>query len=180
MAIVRFYGDLERYGRKFNLDVMNAAEALRALTFQIPGLRKHIQSDYYRVRIAGNDISEEQVQKGLQTPLKDTDVIHIIPRAVGAKNGVGVFQIVAGAALMVSSIWLGPGAFAAGLGLVLGGVATMLTKMPTTKTSDDGLTSNNTAFSNLDNSVAQGEPVPLCYGRIMIGSKPLSQGLSTE
>ncbi|QBH97150.1 tail assembly protein [Limnobaculum zhutongyuii] len=180
MAIVRFYGDLQRYGRKFNLNVVNAAEAIRALALQIPGLRQHIQGDYYRVRIAGNDINESGLQYGMLTVLKENDVIHIIPRSVGSKSGIGIFQAVAGVALMVASIWLGPAAFGAGLGLLMGGVATMLTKTPKTKKAEEGATNNNTSFSSLDNTVAQGQPVPLCYGRMMIGSKVLSQGLSTE
>lgn len=179
MAIVRLYGDLERYGRKFNLNVVNASEAVRALTLQIPGLRQHMQGDYYRVRIAGHDMCESDLQHGMFSVLKETDVIHIIPRALGAKSGVGIFQVVAGVALMISSYWLGPAAFGAGLGLLMGGVATMLTKTPKTKV-DEGATNNNTAFSNLDNTVAQGQPVPLAYGRVMIGSKVLSQGLSTQ
>ncbi|MBK5072239.1 tail assembly protein [Budviciaceae bacterium BWR-B9] len=181
MAIVRLYGDLERYGRKFNLNVINAAEAIRALTLQIPGLRQHMQSDYYRVRIAGNDINENALQAGMLSVLKETDVIHIIPRALGAKNAMGILQFVAGAAMVVVGIYTqNYGLVGAGVGLMLGGVATMLTKMPKTKTAEEGATNNNTAFSNLDNTIAQGQPVPLCYGRMMIGSKVLSQGLSTE
>ncbi|GKX58337.1 tail assembly protein [Leminorella grimontii] len=184
MAIVRFYGDLERYGRKFHMSAATASEALRGLLLQIPGLRQHISDDFYRVRIAGLDISESDLQAGMLTPLKDNDVIHIIPRAVGAKNG-GIFSFIAGAVMVVVGAFTfytpwGVPLIAAGVGMMLGGVAMMLTKMPKTNTGEDGASNNNTSFSNLDNAVAQGQPVPLCYGRMMIGSKVLSQGLSTE
>lgn len=66
---------------------------------------------------------------------------------------------------------------AAGLGLMIGGVAMMLTKLPKTDKSADGGTNKNTYFSNLDNTIAQGAPVPPCFGKIKIGSKVLSQGL---
>lgn len=189
MATVRFYGDLQRYGRKFKLDVLTAGEALHALMLQIPGLRQHIQGDFYRVRIAGNDISEDGVQMGMSSILRGGDVIHLIPRAVGAG---GAFQAIAGGILVVAGIvvgvmagWTGIGAsigvamIGAGVGMMMGGIAMMLTKTPKTNT-DGGSTNNNTSFSNLDNTVAQGQPLPLAYGRMMIGSKVLSQGLSTE
>ena len=97
MATVRFYGDLQRYGRQFKLDVLTAGEALHALFLQIPGLRQHVQNDFYRVRIAGNDICEDDLQFGMTSILKSDDVIHIIPAAIGAG---GVFQAIAGAVLM--------------------------------------------------------------------------------
>ncbi|WP_347254393.1 tail assembly protein [Leminorella grimontii] len=165
------------------MNAPTASEALRGLILQIPGLQRHIASDFYRVRIAGRDIDEGGLHAGMLSPLRDDDVIHIIPRAVGAKNSMGIIQFVAGAAMVIvgifSSAYGGAGMIAAGAGMMLGGIATMLTKMPKTKTANDGEGNNNTAFSNLDNTVAQGQPVPLCYGRMMIGSKVLSQGLST-
>ncbi|MGL5281781.1 MAG: hypothetical protein ACRC8W_08565, partial [Plesiomonas shigelloides] len=64
--------------------------------------------------------------------------------------------------------------------MALGGVASLLTKTPTlqSRSTDNG--KENTYFSNLDNTVAQGSFVPLLYGEMMTGSKVLSQGLSTE
>jgi len=55
----------------------------------------------------------------------------------------------------------------------------MLTKLPVINTTDESI-SKNTSFSSLDNTIAQGAPVPLCYGTMKIGSKVLSQGLETE
>ena len=184
MATVRFYGDLQRYGRQFKLDVLTAGEALHALFLQIPGLRQHVQNDFYRVRIAGNDICEDDLQFGMTSILKSDDVIHIIPAAIGAG---GVFQAIAGAVLVVAGAvltyfgqgWIGVPMIGAGVGMMMGGIAMMLTKTPKTN-KDDGGSNNNTSFSNLDNTIAQGQPLPLCYGRMMIGSKVLSQGLMTE
>lgn len=62
---------------------------------------------------------------------------------------------------------------------MIGGVAMMLTKLPQTDKSAEGGINKNTYFSNLDNTIAQGAPVPLCYGQIKIGSKVLSQGIET-
>lgn len=184
MATVCFYGDLQRYGRRFKLEVTTAGEALRALITQIPGLRQHMMNDYYRLRIAGQDINEPGLKSGMATPLPDEAVIHIVPRAVGAKNG-GIFSVVLGAAMIVagaltSIAGLGMPLMVSGAGMLLGGIATMLTKMPKTMRVDENNKNNNTSFSNLDNSIAQGACIPLCYGEMRVGSKVLSQGLSTE
>ena len=40
--------------------------------------------------------------------------------------------------------------------------------------------SRNTAFSNLDNAIAQGQPVPLAYGLVYCGSRVISQGVESR
>lgn len=182
MVTVLFYGDLKPFGQKFKLDVKTAGEALRALLFQIPKLRQHMNNDYYRLRIAGKDVSENTLEKSMSSVLPENAVIHIIPKAAGAKNA-GIFSVIAGAAMVVIGIITikvgGAALIVSGLGMMAGGVAMMLTKTPEIKT-DGSQNISNTSFSNLDNAVTQGEPIPLCYGEMMIGSKVLSQGLRTE
>ena len=65
----------------------------------------------------------------------------------------------------------------AGTGLVLGGVAQLLTKMPKAEGFKDSDDLKSSSFSNLANMTAQGAPVPLIYGKMMVGSKVLSQGV---
>lgn len=189
MATVRFYGDLQRYGRKFKLEVYTAGEALKALMIQIPGLRQHIQNGEYRVRIAGKDMHQDDINTGMQNLLPDDAVIHIIPHLAGAKNG-GILPIVMGVVMVVAAFWTAGASLAAwgamntmlavsGAAMILSGTMMMLTKMPVTGPMS-AEKSGNTAFSNLDNTVTQGQPIPVCYGEMMIGSKVLSQGVTTE
>ncbi|VFS48066.1 Phage-related protein, tail component [Budvicia aquatica] len=153
---------------------------MHALLLQVPGLRQHIKNDFYRVRIAGKDISQNNLKIGMSSLLKKGDVIHIVPRSMGAKSAVGIFQAIAGAILVVVGIYSeNPQLIATGAGLMLGGVISMLTKMPQTKI-DGNTTSKNTYFSNLDNVLGQGRPIPVCYGEMMVGSQVLSQGLETS
>ncbi|HCT1397553.1 TPA: tail assembly protein, partial [Morganella morganii] len=81
--------------------------------------------------------------------------------------------------------WWNPGGWAiggalmsAGAAMMLGGVAQMLT--PVAKQPDmsrgEG-EKGNTYFSNLENTVAQGVAVPVAYGRIMCGSRVISQSI---
>lgn len=178
MAIVRLYGNLKQYGDKFNLNVETAAEAMNGLYCQIKGLKQKIMDGYFRVRINGVDMNEDNLQFGLHSRIPQNAVIHIVPQVAGAKGGF--LSAIAGAVMVVVGAWTGQyWLVGMGVGMMVGGVAMMLTKLPKTDKSADGGTNKNTYFSNLDNTIAQGAPVPLCYGLIKIGSKVLSQGLET-
>lgn len=73
---------------------------------------------------------------------------------------------------------IGGALMSAGAAMMLGGVAQMLT--PVAKQSDMSRgeeEKGNTYFSNLENTVAQGVAVPVAYGRIMCGSRVISQSI---
>ncbi|HAG2477021.1 tail assembly protein [Salmonella enterica subsp. diarizonae serovar 16:z10:e,n,x,z15] len=185
MATLRLYGDLQRFGKRFDLSIKTAAEGLHALYLQIPGLRQKIQEGWYQVRIAGKDVTPDDVTARLHEPLPSGAVIHIVPRMEGAKNG-GVFQFVAGAVLAVVGYalgWTGIGAVVGSIGvsMMVGGIAQMLTptpKSPTSSRADNGKAS--VYFSSVDNMIAQGNPVPIPYGEIMCGSRVISQEITTR
>ena len=130
------------------------------------------------------------LEKGLSQKLKDDAIVHFTPTLKGSKRG-GLFGVITGVALIAGALALGPlgfsviGANAAwmvgGLGasLLLGGVAQMLTKMPSMSTGKDADKKQSTSFSNLSNMAAQGRPMPLAYGRIRVGSLIISQGVET-
>lgn len=190
MVTVRFYGTLKQFGTTFKLEVQNTAEALRALTSQIPHLRQFIQQGLFTVRIAQQYIDNRYLEKGLYYTLKENDVIHITPVLKGAKRG-GVFGVITGVAMIATALVLSPlvlGAVAAstawtigavGASLLLGGVAQMLTKQPNMPSVSEKEKKNSTAFSNLSNMASQGKTMPLAYGRIRTGSMIISQGVET-
>lgn len=146
---------------------------------------------WYQVRIAGEDVSADNLTARLHEPLPPGAVIHIVPRMEGAKSG-GIFQVVLGAVAIAAAFWTGgasmaawgalsTGLFTAGASMMLGGVAQMLTpqpKAPSMHSADNG--KQNTYFSSLDNMVAQGNPLPVAYGEVMTGSRRISQELSTR
>ncbi|WP_253902133.1 tail assembly protein [Citrobacter portucalensis] len=177
---------MQRFGRRIDLRVNTGAEAIRALAMQIPLFRQKMSDGWYQVRIAGRDAGETELSARLNEPLASGAVIHIVPRLAGAKRG-GVFQAVLGAALIVASIWM-PGVsiaasnimFSLGASMALGGVAQMLApkpKMPGQSAADNG--KQNTYFSSLDNMVAQGNALPVLYGEMRVGSRVVSQEIST-
>ncbi|MDR2926000.1 MAG: hypothetical protein LBU76_08685, partial [Azoarcus sp.] len=108
-------------------------------------------------------------------------VIRIVPAVAGAKNGV--LQTILGVVLVVVGYFV-PGAqglIPVGVSMLLGGVITMLTKPPKTKgpaERPDNLPSYG--FDGATNTTAQGNPVPLFYGELIVGSQVVSVGLATE
>lgn len=189
MVTVRFYSNLKRFGEQFELDVRDAAEAIRALCVQIPKLRQHIQKGLYKVRIGKNYLSPDTLEEGLFYRLKKGQSIHITPVLKGAKNG-GLFQTILGIALIGASFLIPATGLLYGLitsnmvigigaSMLLGGVSQMLTKTPQMGKINDVEKKQSTSFSNLANMTAQGRPVPLAYGRILTGSMVISQGLET-
>ncbi|EFB1403923.1 tail assembly protein [Escherichia coli] len=186
MARICLYGDLQRFGRRIDLRVKTGAEAIRALATQLPAFRQKLNEGWYQVRISGRDAGENELSARLNEPLANGAVIHIVPRLAGAKSG-GIFQAVLGAALIATAIWM-PGLsivasnlmFSLGAGMVLGGVAQMLApkaKTPKVSATDNG--KQNTYFSSLDNMVAQGNVLPVLYGEMRVGSRVVSQEIST-
>lgn len=190
MVNVRFYGSLKQFGSDFRLDCKTTAEVIHALTSQIPKLRQFIQQGLFTVRVGRDYFDNRYLEKGLSQKLKDDSTVHFTPILKGSKRG-GLFGVITGVALIAGALALGPlgfsviGANAAwmvgGLGasMLLGGVAQMLTKIPSMSTGKDAEKKQSTSFSNLSNMAAQGRPMPLAYGRIRVGSLIISQGVET-
>lgn len=190
MVNVRFYGSLKQFGSEFRLDCKTPAEVVQALTSQIPKLRQFIQQGLFTVRVGRDYFDNRYLEQGLNQKLKDDATVHFTPTLKGTKRG-GLFGVIAGVALIATAFALGPlgfsviGANAAwmvggvGASMLLGGVAQMLTKMPSMSTGKDAEKKQSTSFSNLSNMAAQGRPMPLAYGRIRVGSLIISQGVET-
>lgn len=195
MVNVRFYGSLKQFGTEFNLDCKTPAEVVHALTSQIPKLRQFIQQGLFTVRVGREYLDRRYLEQGLNQHLKDDATVHFTPVLKGSKRA-GLFQTIVGAVMVVVGAvtsWAGGSALVvAGIGLMAGGAAQMLTKMPTmrgvtqtgavkpesTKSKQEEK-KQSTSFSNLSNMVAQGKSMPLAYGLIRTGTLVISQGVET-
>lgn len=122
------------------------------------------------------------------------EVIRIVPVIIGSKRA-GLLQTILGAALITAAVFMGPGgigaafsaggltgfAAATGASLVIGGIAQMLSPQAaglSSKQSADNRASY--AFGGVTNTAAQGNPVPLGYGRRRIGGAIVSAGIYVE
>lgn len=199
---IRLYGRLAKFlGRRvLEADVASAAEAVRFMVANWPELEKHMADQHYRVSVGGYDLALDE----LHDPAGQQE-IKIVPVVAGAGGGVG--KILIGVALIAAAIVLGPavGGFAGlGLGLsgggmgiiggaaatiiggigaslVLGGVAQLLTPVPTMNTGKDSEKDprKSYSFSGVQNTSRQGTPVPIVYGETLVGSVVISAGIDT-
>lgn len=184
MLTVLLYGHLAKaFGRRHRYAVRNPAEAIRALSANKKGFREYLakhSAPGYRVLVG----KEPREFETLGYPADD--VIKIVPVIAGAGRGLG--QVILGAVLIVVSYFFPPawgafGSFVASVGtsMVLGGVAQMLTPVP--KAAKDKQQPDNLPsfiFNGAVNTTAQGNPVPVCYGRLIVGSQVISAGLSAN
>ncbi|MCU4512301.1 tail assembly protein [Acinetobacter pittii] len=218
LKTIRLYGVLgQKFGREFKLDVANIREAMRALSVQIEGFEKfmlhaHEQGlqfavflksknssnkrgkkspsvyDYETKRlITGDNIGEEQLDMNTEA-----DVIHVVPRVVGAGGNNGILQTVLGAVLVVVGVLvtvgtlgggapLGAALIGSGIGMMLGGIAMML--MPKAENTQDQNQDGNKAnkgFGGAVTTIAQGNPVPVLYGQREVGGFIVSAGQYPE
>ena len=179
MVNVRFYGSLKQFGSEFRLDCKTPAEVVQALTSQIPKLRQFIQQGLFTVRVGREYLDNRFLEQGLNQHLKDDSTVHFAPVLKGSKKA-GLFQTIVGAVMVVvGAVFQQYYLVGAGIAMVAGGVAQMLTKMPPMSTGKDAERKQSTSFSNLSNMAAQGRPMPLAYGRIRVGSLIISQGVET-
>ena len=202
MKVVKVYGALkERLGGQgtFELDVFNAAEAIRALCANFVGLDKwFIDSGNdgiaYKVLLGEEEVGEDNIEN-LLYPWSEKEVFHVTPVLAGSGGNFG--RIVGGIALVGIGMatggvgfslakgvtgWAGAGFFAKsaitiGAGLVLGGIANMLTPVPKKPPEPNKLQSFS--FSGIEQTTSQGGPVPIVYGKCFVGSAVLSAGLDT-
>lgn len=196
MKEVRLYGHLaKRFGRVHRYDVRSPAEAVRALCATLPGFRQHVIAHSK----PGYRVLDGKSTRDLETLALPADgVIKIVPVTAGAGRAVGsiilgvalvaVGVMTGGAGLALGAAWAAGGAafagalaFNVGMSLILGGVAQMLAPQPKTPGAPERPENKPSyAFDGPVNTAAQGNPVPVCYGRLIVGSQVISAGMSTE
>lgn len=183
MKTIRLYGALGRkFGRCFELDVRNPAEAVRALCSQIAGLRQYFETHSepgYHIKV-GEGLRDETE---LHDPCANVEEICIIPLVAGAG---GLAKAVVGVVL-VAVAWYAVGTIGVAVALTLGaaggllimsGLAGMLAQMP------PGIDENaapeatpSYLFNGPVNTLGPGYAVPVGYGEVLIGSHVVSAEL---
>ena len=199
---IKLYGQLAKFigKRVLEADVATAAEAVRMLVANFPGLEKHMADQHYRVTVGTYDLALDEIHD----PAGQQDIM-IAPVLAGAGGGFG--KILAGIALIAGAIILGPiagGFLGLGLGLsggglgiiggtaavllggigatlVLGGVAQLISPVPKVPQgpSSDNDPRKTFNFSGIQQTSRQGVPVPCVYGLTLVGSVVISAGTDT-
>lgn len=174
----------KKFGRVHEMSVHSPAQAVRALCVLLPGFERELMSSKdrgiaYAVFRGKTNIGEAE----LCHPTGQ-EKIRIAPVLHGAKSG-GIFQTILGAALVVVGVVgdaFTDGAtsplIGLGLSMMAGGVMQMLSPqqhgLATQDSAGSGASYN---FNGAVNTSAQGNPVPVLYGRAIVGSAVGSAGI---
>lgn len=179
------------FGKTHHRLISTTHEACRALAATINGFEQFMNTSKqrgltYAVFRGKKNIGEDD----LGFPVTG-DVIRIVPVIIGSKKA-GLLQTILGAVLVVVGVvvtglsygWAAPigGALiSSGVALMAGGVIQMLSPQAAglaSKQSADNKASY--AFGGVTNTAAQGNPVPLLYGKRRIGGAIISAGIYVE
>lgn len=188
---IRFHGVLrERFGKEWRLEVSSVKEAMRLLSAQIKGLEHFMLNAHKQgLRFAvftdkRKTISEKEVD--MQTA---SELIRIVPVVAGAGGDGGLLNTILGAVMIVVGVVMlyfpgtqamAPSVIGAGIGLLVGGIASMLMpKAQTDEANSDGNKANK-GFGGAVTTVGQGNPVPILYGQREIGGFIISAGQYPE
>ena len=170
----------KRFGKRFEMDVKSPREAVRALCIQLKGFERAILDHQpgFRVWADKEPIDSDNLKRNT-----GARAIRIVPVVAGSKNAdleiiVGAILIYLswGAGSWVAAGWGASASVVSGMGMVgtsmlLGGVSQLLFKPPTPPT-----TGQSYLFGGPVNTTAQGNCVPVCYGRMIVGSQEISAG----
>ena len=135
MRTIKVYGDLAKFlGQNvFEAEVNTVGEVVRFLCCNFRKLEAYMVDKFYKVLIGKQTFYDLEL---VNLPLED-GTIRIIPVVGGNFGSGGIFEIIAGIALVAVSFFLppilafaAPAIFGIGASLALGGVAQLLTPVP--------------------------------------------------
>ena len=201
LSKLKLYGDLAEFcgGINEHSAVINQPiDAIRYLRANFAGVDKHIASQNYQVYIGEHIIDEEL----LDFPSGGLD-IKIVPVVAGAGN---IGKIIAGIALIGFAVMTGGAGFSVlsqpvfgktagammlgslnvsalagkiGLLLILSGVAGLLTPVPELP-DDENDPIKSFSFSGVQQTARSGTAIPIVYGKMLVGSIPISTKIDTS
>ncbi|KNC88309.1 tail assembly protein [Trabulsiella odontotermitis] len=175
------------FGRVHYRLIRTTGEAVNALSKTVDGFEKYLNSS--RMRGLTYAVFKGKKNIGIDDLgfAVTGEVVRIVPVVIGSKKA-GLLQTILGAVLVVVSIWM-PGVsiaasnllFSAGAAMTLGGIVQMLSPQPGGLASkQDADNRASYAFGGVTNTTAQGNPVPLLYGKRRIGGAIISAGIYVE
>ena len=190
MRKIILYGELaKRFGREHHFSVRSASEAFQALCVNHPGFRTFVSTAHrsgigFKIFV-GHSALRRVEESAL--PSSQSEDIRIAPALLGSGAWARIFV---GAVLLAGGLILQavPGGQVAGgmiasvgLSLIVGGVIELLSPPPKQPGFNDfGANDQSYVFSGPENVTQQGGPVPLGYGRMMVGSTVISASIEDE
>ncbi|MBD1229267.1 tail assembly protein [Xenorhabdus griffiniae] len=194
LATIELGGVLGKtFGKTHQRLISTTGESIRALCCTLDGFEQYLNSSKsrgltYAVFRGKKNIGVDD----MGFPVTN-EVIRIVPVVIGSKKA-GMLQTIFGAVLVVVGAvvgfytsWtgvggaIGSGMVKMGTAMMLGGVIQMLSPQPGgLAMKDQGENKPSYAFGSPTNTVSQGYPVPIGYGKRRIGGAIISAGVYVE
>ncbi|ENB8332853.1 TPA: tail assembly protein [Yersinia enterocolitica] len=165
MLIFKFSGNLRRHFRQITLKVDTPSQGLRLLLAQCPEFKRDFYKSKIRMRVDGNDVSNDTLSFHMDRHLRDGATVLFVP-------------VVEGAITAVAAAWIMVAVTVASVAYSLYMTSNMKTK--TSAESAQSGTITNNSFTSAENKVGQGRPVPLLLGEMVVGSNVGSLGIDTS
>jgi len=188
-----------KFGKEFTMNVNSFAEAIRCLDGNFPDFKKYLidcdeKGILFDCEIAGAPVEDE---RELLLVLNEGD-IRITPVAAGSGRGIGkliagiiiIYLTIttfgqAGAAYLASGAGGAMGALQAtaliigtsiGINLAMTGISEMLAPDPSTDNDQD----ESYLFQGTGQTLVEGDPVPVLYGKLRVPGRPISLQVRNE
>ena len=196
MITIKLYGHLgKQYGRLHNYAVRSPIEAIKALEANYKGFKQALLNEAtagYKIIVDGQDRSyKEELAYPADTEIK------IVPILKGSGNNWA--SIIIGIVLIVVAWWnpYGWGTLACGVGelavgeavigamyaigvsLIISGVSGLLIKPPELQDAQYAEQNGGKYFNGAANLSRAGSPVPIAYGKIIVGSVVVHAAINT-
>lgn len=147
------------------MNVETPAQGLRLLLAQSPEFKKDFLKTRIRIRMTGEDVTEESIRLHMDRKLPDGSTVIFVPVVEGSISGTValVATLVIAAVSVAYSIYM---------------ARNMKTKNAAEAAENNSITNNS--FTSAENRVGQGRPVPLLLGEMVVGSNVISLGIDTS
>lgn len=192
MTTIFLYGKIaQKYGKKFKFAISRPKDAIAAIDTIHEGFSK----DLIDMGNAGQQYSvvvDDQIVGGVEdfAGKKKIKEVHIVPTIFGAGVGALVTGVVALATYVgtygVVSALVSQLLLAVAFSAISFGIQALMSKPPkensasaSASSSTTSATSKSFLFTNKENVKQQGNPVPLGYGRLRIGSAVVQETIKS-
>ena len=194
---IYLYGELaKKFTSKITVKAENLYKAMSALRANFPGFEQFVVEYTPGFHVKIGEIYRSEAT--LAEPISANSDIHIIPAISGGSGKMGAaLAIVIGVLMIWNPMgWAVLGGAAGGvftiggatgmmlgsfaMGLVFAGISALLFAPPKSQgPSEKPENTPNTYFNGAVNTIAQGHPVPIGYGELIVGSAVISAGLES-
>lgn len=187
MTNIFLHGKLAKiYGPKFRFSISRPKDALSAIETIHEGFVNKL-IEFSSKGLQYSIVADNETIKGVEefSGKRKIKEIHIVPTVFGsgiAALAIGAVALVAGIAAGTATL-IGSLLVAVALSAISFGIQSLLAKPPDTNaasvSASTSATSKSFLFSNKENIKQQGNPIPLGYGRLRIGSAVIQETIKS-